>query len=213
MSHGKFQRGLLVVWYGRVRLTRAKGKNPGDLPVGQHWIEKWPVRTAEGAPRVGLQSWSLAITGFVENPLVLNLSQVQELGALEIVRDFHCVESWSVPNNRWKGVAVHRILEMAHPAPHARYALVRSPGGYETDLHLDVLQQPDTILAWEHNGEPLSRDHGYPLRLIVADLYAYKSAKWVSEIELVDEDRPGFWEKKGYHRRADVWLGERFEED
>ncbi|MBW2311400.1 MAG: molybdopterin-dependent oxidoreductase [Deltaproteobacteria bacterium] len=194
-------------------MTSTKDSNPGDLPVGQHWIEKWPVRTAEGVPDVDTQPWSLAVTGLVENPLALSLKEVQELGAIEIVRDFHCVESWSVPNNRWKGVPVHRILEMANPTPNAHYAMVRSPGGYETDLPLDVLLQSDTILAWQRNGEPISRDHGYPLRLIVPDLYAYKSAKWVSEIELVGEDRPGYWEERGYHRRADVWSGERFKED
>jgi DMSO/TMAO reductase YedYZ molybdopterin-dependent catalytic subunit len=194
-------------------LTSAKGNNPGGLPVGQHWIEKWPARTAEGAPDIDPKSWSLAVTGLAEIPVALTLREVQELGAIEIVRDFHCVETWSVPNNRWKGVPVHRILEMAQLAPEARYALVRSPGGYETDLLLGVLKRPDTILAWERNGEPISREHGYPLRLIVPDLYAYKSAKWVSEIELVVEDRPGFWEERGYHRGADVWSGERFEKD
>lgn len=194
-------------------MTSNKGKNPGDLPVGQHWIEKWPVRTAEEAPDSDPQSWRLAVTGLVENPLTLSLSEVQELGTIEIVRDFHCVESWSVPNNRWKGVPVHRILEIAHPTSKAHYGIVHSPGGYETDLPLEVLLRPDTILAWQRNGEPISRDHGYPLRLIVPDLYAYKSAKWVSEVELVGEDRPGFWEERGYHRGADVWSGERFDED
>ena len=194
-------------------MTSDKGNNPGDLPVGQHWIEKWPVRTAEEAPDSDPQSWSLAVTGLVEHPLTLSLSEVQELGTIEIVRDFHCVESWSIPNNKWKGVPVHRILEIAHPNPNARYGIVRSTGEYKTDLPLEVLLQSDTILAWQRNGEPISRDHGYPLRLIVPDLYAYKSAKWVSEIELVDEDRPGYWEERGYHRGADVWSGERFEED
>jgi DMSO/TMAO reductase YedYZ molybdopterin-dependent catalytic subunit len=190
-----------------------KGKNPGDIPVGQQWIETWPVRTAEAAPSVDPESWTMEVKGMVEKILSLTFQEVRALGAVEIVRDFHCVESWSVPNNKWKGASVQRILELAKPMPEARYGMVRSPGGYETDLLLEVLLRPDTILAWERNGEPLSWDHGYPLRLIVPDLYAYKSAKWVSEIELLSEGRPGYWEERGYHRRADVWSGERFEGD
>jgi DMSO/TMAO reductase YedYZ molybdopterin-dependent catalytic subunit len=194
-------------------LASNKGDNPGDLPVGQHWIEKWPVRTAEEPPEVDPESWDVTVTGMVERPLRLSLRELQGLGTVEIMRDFHCVESWSVPHNRWKGVPVPRILEKAHPAPEARYAMVCSPGGYVTDLPLDVLLRPDTVLVWERNGEPLDREHGYPLRLIVPDLYAYKSVKWVSGIELVREDRPGYWEMRGYHRGADVWSGDRFEQE
>ena len=190
-----------------------KGKNPSDLPIGQRWIKKWPVRTAEPPPDVDPESWTLKISGLVEKPLTLSFQEIRELDVVEIVRDFHCVESWSVPDNNWKGVPVHQLLELANPLPEARYAIVRSPGGYGTNLLLEVLLCQDTLLVWEHNGKPLSWDHGYPLRLIVPDLYAYKSVKWVSEISLLDEDRPGFWERQGYHRGANVWSGERFEGD
>lgn len=187
------------------------GKNPGDLPTGQHWIEKWPVRTAEQPPDVDADSWTLTISGMVEKTLTLNLQEVRDQGAVETVRDFHCVESWSVPSNEWKGVPVHRILELAHPLPEARYAVVSSPGGYETSLSLDMLMRSDTLLVWERGGRPLSRAHGHPLRLIVPDLYAYKSVKWVSEIKVVSQEGLGFWESRGYHRGANVWSGERFE--
>ena len=194
-------------------MARAKGTNPGDLPTGQHWIKDWPVRTAELPPDVDPKSWTLEITGEVGKNLTLTFKEIQGLGAVEIVRDFHCVESWSVPQNNWKGVPVHRILERANPLPDARYAIVSSIGGYGTNLLLEVLLRPDTLLVWERNGKPLSRDHGYPLRLIVPDLYAYKSAKWVSEIRLLNEDLLGYWEERGFHTGADVWLGERFEAD
>ncbi len=190
-----------------------KGKNPGDLPVGQHWIKDWPVRTAEAAPDVDPNSWTLKITGSVETPLTLTLEEIQKPGAVEIVRDFHCVESWSVPQNTWRGVPVHRILELANPLSEACYAMVSGPSGYETNLLLKDLLHADTLLVWERNGKPLSWDHGYPLRLIVPDRYAYKSAKWVAEIRLLNEDLPGFWEKRGYHKGADVWLGQRFDGD
>jgi len=194
-------------------VSSIKGENPGDLPVGQHWIQKWPERTAEPPPDVDPESWTVKVAGLVEKPLTLTLQEVQGLGAVEIVRDFHCVESWSVPHNKWKGVPVHRILELVRPLPEARYAVIGSPGGYETNLSLETLLLPDTLLVWEWGGRPLKWEHGYPLRLIVPDLYAYKSAKWVSQIKIVSEDSPGFWEKRGYHRGADVWSGERFEGD
>lgn len=190
-----------------------KGKNPGDLPVGQHWIKKWPVRTAECPPDMDPDSWTLKITGLVNRSLTLTLQEVRELDAVEVIRDFHCVESWSVPDNTWKGVPVQWVLALADPLPDARFAMVRSPGGFETDLPLEALLYPDTLLVWERNGKPLSWDHGYPLRLIVPDLYAYKSVKWVAEIQLLNEDRAGFWERRGYHRGANVWLNERFGED
>lgn len=189
-----------------------KDKNPGGLPVGQRWVKKWPVRTAELLPDEDQESWTLRVTGLVERQLTLSFKEVQGLGAIEIVKDFHCVESWSVPGNNWKGVPVRRVLELASPLPEARYAIVGSPGGYETNLLIKTLLLPDTLLVWEHNGKPLTLEHGYPLRLIVPDLYAYKSVKWVSEIRIIEEDCPGFWEKQGYHRGANVWFGERFEE-
>ena len=188
-----------------------KDKNPGDVPVGQHWIKDWPVRTAEPRPDMDPEPWTLKITGMVERSLILTFQEIRELGTVEILRDFHCVESWSIPHNKWKGVPVHRVLERANPLPDTRYAIVSSPGGYGTNLLLEVLLRPDTLLAWERNGKPISRDHGYPLRLIVPDLYAYKSAKWVSEIRLLDADVLGFWEQRGYHKGADVWAGESFE--
>jgi DMSO/TMAO reductase YedYZ molybdopterin-dependent catalytic subunit len=194
-------------------MVSGKGKNPGDLPTGQHWIEKWPVRTAEATPDVDADSWTLTVSGMVENPVTLSLQDIRNFGTVEIARDFHCVETWSVPDNKWKGVPVHRILQLAHPLPEARYGVVGSPGGYETCLFLDKLMRSDTLLVWERGGRPLSWEHGYPLRLIVPDLYAYKSVKWVSEIRVVSQETLGFWEKRGYHRGADVWLGERFEEE
>jgi DMSO/TMAO reductase YedYZ molybdopterin-dependent catalytic subunit len=130
-------------------MARAKGTNPGDLPTGQHWIKDWPVRTAELLPDVDPESWTLEITGEVGRNVNLTFKEIQVLGAVEIVRDFHCVESWSVPQNKWRGVPVGRILERANPLPDARYAVVSSIGGYGTNLLLEVLLRPDTLLVWE----------------------------------------------------------------
>ena len=188
-------------------------KNPGDLPIGQKWIKKWPVRTVELAPEPDPNSWTLKISGIVDKSLILSIQEIQGLETVEIVKDFHCVETWSVPNIRWKGIAVKSVLQLARPFKEALYAVVSSLGGYKTDLKLETLLNPDTLLVWEHDGKPLSWDHGYPLRLIVPDLYAYKSVKWISEINLLDKDIPGYWEEKGYHRGADVWKGKRFEEN
>ena len=199
--------------YEVFKLTKNTFKNPGDLPVGQKWIKNWPVRTVESGPEDESGSWSLKISGMVDKSFTLSIQEVKGLKSIEIVRDFHCVETWSIPNIRWKGVPVTLILELAKPFKKATYAIASSLGGYKTDLKLETLLSPDTLLVWEANGMPLSPDHGYPLRLIIPDLYAYKSVKWVSEINITDRDIPGYWEEKGYHRNADVWKGERFQED
>jgi DMSO/TMAO reductase YedYZ molybdopterin-dependent catalytic subunit len=116
-----------------------------------------------------------------------------------------------VPDNVWKGVRVKDLLGKVSIKPEARYALVRSWGGYDSDIDIDALMADDTILAFERNGSPIEAEHGYPLRLIIPSRYAYKSVKLVVEIELTAEDLPGYWEKRGYHKRADVWSEERFD--
>ena len=182
------------------------------IPPGQQFINGFPVRTAEATPPdSALEKWTVKITGLVQKEVIIPFSQMQTMEPIEIKSDFHCVETWSVPGNTWKGLRVKKLLEKASVKPEARFALVRSWGGYDSDIDLDALMADDTLLAWERNGRPIEPEHGYPLRLIIPSRYAYKSVKWVVEIELLNEDRPGYWEKRGYHRRADIWAEERFE--
>ena len=180
------------------------------IPPGQHFIDKWPVRTAEQKPgSCEASGWKLKISGLVNREIVLRWKDIQELSVVEVTTDFHCVETWSVPENAWKGVRVKDILGKVIVKPEAVFAMIHSWGGYTSNIDLITLMSDEVILAWERNGDLIPPDHGYPLRLIVDNRYAYKSVKWVTEIELMAEDRPGFWEDQGYHKRADVWEEER----
>ncbi len=183
------------------------------MPPGQQAVARWPVRTAEQMPKdTTPEHWTLKISGLVDEEVILSWVQIQALKVVELKRDFHCVETWSVMDNIWKGVLVRDVLAKVAIKPQANFAMIHSWGGYTSDIDLNALMADDTMLAWERNGKPIPPEHGYPLRLIVPDRYAYKSVKWVVEIELMQGDRPGYWEERGYHRRADVWKAERFQD-
>ena len=183
---------------------------PGKLPPGQQFIPSWPVRTAEETPALDPKDWTLEITGLVKAPKTLRIEEIHALPAIEVRGDFHCVESWSVPDNRWKGIRVRDLIDRSDLREEAKFALFHSPGGYASELDVDCVMDDATILAWERNGAPIPFEHGYPLRLIVPSRYAYKSVKWVCGIEFVDKDIRGFWEERGYHPVAGVWRNERY---
>lgn len=180
------------------------------IPPGQRYISSWPVRTAEGAPTLDLKDWTLKVTGMVKNEKIITLNEIWALPAVVVKRDFHCVETWSVPDNTWRGIRVRDLIDETQIHKDARFAVVHSIGGYTSEVDIGCLMADDTLLVWERNGEPIPFDHGYPLRLIVPSRYAYKSVKWVVKIELVDRDIPGYWESRGYHPVADVWKQERY---
>jgi len=181
-----------------------------QVPPGQRPIKMWPVRTAEELPDVDPKEWTLEITGLVHSPKCLKIDEIQAMPAVEVLGDFHCVETWTVPDNRWKGVRVRDLVDPSELRKEAKFALFYSPGGYSSEMDLDGVMDDETLLAWERNGEPIPFEHGYPLRLIVPSRYAYKSVKWVCKIEFVEKDIRGYWEERGYHPVADVWRNERF---
>lgn len=183
----------------------------GKIPPGQRFIPSWPVRTAESEPSIDPENWVLMITGMVKEEKSFKLDEIRALPTFEVKGDFHCVETWSVPGNTWKGVRVRDLIDEDQLLDGAKYAVIHSPGGYTSEVDIDCLMAEDTLLAWERNGEPIPFEHGYPLRLIVPSRYAYKSVKWVVKIEFVSRDIPGYWESRGYHPVADVWKQERYE--
>ncbi len=180
------------------------------LPPGQTETKKWPVLHYGRVPRVDLTRWRFAITGLVEEPLSLSWTELRALPERESVCDIHCVTQWSRFDTRFTGAAVSELLRRARPKPEARFVLVHADPDFTTNLPLADLDRPENLLAWSHDGEPLSADHGGPLRLVVPHLYFWKSAKWVRGFELLAEDRPGFWEENGYHMRGDPWAEERY---
>jgi DMSO/TMAO reductase YedYZ molybdopterin-dependent catalytic subunit len=197
---------------GRNRAA-ALGIDPGRVPPGQSPTVKWPVLTIGSEPTVTTAQWVLSIDGAVEHPFVINWQQLLAEPQTDWEGDIHCVTRWSKFGVRWRGVSVAALLERAVLTPRASHILAHSYGGYTTNLPLsDVLEHP-ALIAYEADGGPLTREHGGPVRLFVPHLYLWKSAKWIKRLEILTEDRLGFWERNGYHHRGDPWLQERYSVD
>jgi DMSO/TMAO reductase YedYZ molybdopterin-dependent catalytic subunit len=180
------------------------------LPPGQIITKKWPVLHYGTVPSVDLARWRFSVTGRVDQPLSLTWVDLQALPRRETVCDIHCVTRWSRYDNVFEGVPVQSLLQMARVSPSARYVLVHAEQDYTTNLPLADLDRPDNLLALRHDGEALTPEHGGPVRLLVPHLYLWKSAKWVTGLELLAEDEPGFWEQNGYHMRGNPWEEERY---
>lgn len=182
------------------------------IPPGQSRTLKFPVLDAFGPPRINQEEWRLTITGLVHVPIAFNWEEFNALPRVKVFADFHCVTRWSRLGNIWEGVSVKELLARAGgPKPEARYVVAHGyDGGWTTNLPLAEFLADDALVATHHDGEPLTVEHGAPARLIVPRLYAWKSAKWLGGIELLPEDRAGFWERNGYHMHGDPWTEERF---
>jgi DMSO/TMAO reductase YedYZ molybdopterin-dependent catalytic subunit len=199
------------------RLLREKGRcqaerlgiDPDRVPPGQYLTEGFPVLTVGGNPHYDLATWDFEVLGHVERPLTLSWDELQALPQKEVTTDIHCVTRWSKLDTTWVGVPVSELLERAAVRPEATHVMACSDGGYTTNLPLAVVMDDDVLLAHTYDGNPLERDHGAPLRLLVPKRYFWKSAKFLRKLELMDEDRMGFWELNGYHNDADPWREER----
>ena len=180
------------------------------MPPGQSLTLKWPVLHYGSVPRFDPATWDFRVNGLVDTPLKLSWKEFNALPKIQRKSDFHCVTRWSRFDNRWDGVAFRELLGRVHPKPEAAYVLVHAEQGYTANVPLADLDREEVLLATHHDGEPLTAEHGYPLRLIVPHLYAWKSVKWVRSLEFLDHDTPGFWEQNGYHMRGDPWKEQRF---
>lgn len=192
----------------RRRLER-EARESGRLPPGQALTNGWPVFSATSPPRFDPETWRFRVTGLVEAPVELTYTEFLHLPHIESVSDIHCVTRWSKFDNQWEGVACRTVLELARPLPTARFVLFRCLVPYSSNLPLEACLDDDVLFAHTHNHLPLLPDHGWPLRLVVPQLYFWKSAKWVTSMELMDQDRLGYWEKIGYHNEGDPWREQR----
>jgi len=183
------------------------------LPPGQYLERGFPVLSIGPTPRVAPQDWSFEITGLAAAPRRWSYDELLALPAEMPTRDIHCVTKWSKLDTTWRGVSLDTLLGAAQPAADARYALVSGFDGYTTNLPLADLRDGKAWLVYEFEGEPLEAEHGGPVRLLVPHLYFWKSAKWVRGIELLPEDRQGFWERGGYHDYGDPWREQRYQGD
>jgi DMSO/TMAO reductase YedYZ molybdopterin-dependent catalytic subunit len=180
------------------------------LPPGQKATDGWPVLHYGSIPRIETAEWQLEIGGLVEEPVTFNWEQFQGLPKSTFENDIHCVTTWSKFDNTWEGVAVNEMMKQVRVKREANAVMLHSYGGYTTNLPLDDFLRDENFFATHHSGEPLTREHGWPVRLVVPHLYFWKSAKWVRGVQFMAADRPGFWEMYGYHMRGDPFKEERY---
>ena len=191
------------------RQAEKLGIDPKRVPPGQYLAKGFPVLTVGRNPKYDLGNWDFSVFGQVDRRLDLSWDQLMELPQKDVVTDIHCVTRWSKLDTEWRGVPVSELLDRAGIADGATHLMAYSDGGYTTNMPLSVALDDDVLLAHTYDGRPLDRDHGAPLRLLVPKRYFWKSAKFVRKIELMTEDRMGFWELNGYHNDADPWQEQR----
>ena len=180
------------------------------LPAGQTETKKWPVLDLGVQPNVTRDTFRLSVDGAVRAPVTLDFAGLSELEQVEDTSDFHCVTTWSRMDLRWKGVRVSELLALAEPLPEARALMCHASDGYTTNVSLEEALKPDVLLVYQVDGVPLPREHGGPVRMITPQLYAWKGAKWIRRLELLTENRPGFWEERGYSMTALPWREDRY---
>ena len=192
-------------------LTGQPSRPDGErLPPGQHLTRDWPVLDLGVQPDVPTERWNLRVFGAVAEQLSLDWPGLLAMPQSRRTSDMHCVTTWSRYDNDWLGVATQDIIAAVRPKPEARFVVLHSHDGYTTNLPLEDFAAPQSILATHWQDAPLTREHGGPARLIVPHLYLWKSAKWLQRIEFSTDDKPGYWEVRGYHRRGDPWVEQRY---
>jgi len=194
---------------GRGRAARDQRLPPGQYDAGN----QWPVLTAEVTPALSTDSWSFTIEGLVERPTAWTWEEIHSLHPSTYAGDIHCVTAWSKLGMTFTGVSIDTLLETAAPLGTATHVLATTHTGYTTNLPLADVTGGHAWVIWEMDGRPLPAEHGGPARLLVPHLYFWKSAKWVSGLEVLDHNEPGFWEQNGYHDRGDPWLEQRYQGD
>ena len=187
-----------------------RGLDPSRLPPGQYLTEKWPVLHAGTVPSTGLATWDFRVFGEVDEPVTLSWDELRALPSVEVTVDIHCVTRWSRFDTSFRGVHWSELAKLVRPKRSARFVVAHAEQGYTANVPLAAIEAEDALIAYEADGEPLAPEHGWPLRLVVPSRYFWKSAKWLRGLELLASDRPGFWERYGYHNDADYRKEARF---
>lgn len=195
---------------GRLLTGRKDPDHKRRLPPGQHETQDWPVLDLGIVPKVHHDRWSFSVGGAVERPLKWEWRDFMAQPHLKVRCDIHCVTAWSRFDNDFVGVPFLHLLELVRPRPEARFVMLRAYDDYTTNLPLGELLDDDVLLAYLWQNEPISFEHGGPMRLILPKLYLWKSAKWLRHITFMEKDAPGYWEQRGYHKRGDPWTEERY---
>lgn len=197
-------------------------KPQGSGPLNRHGMPRlppdqtataegrWPVLDLGSQPSIEPGAWRLRVHGTCAREVELDLAALRELGEVEDTSDFHCVTGWSKLDVRWRGVRLLSVLALAEPGEEARFLRTHAADGYTTNLPLAEALKDDVLLAYEAEESPLAPEHGGPVRMITPQLWAWKGAKWIDAIEILVEDRPGFWERRGYSNTAYPWRNDRY---
>lgn len=201
----KFKRGL-----SEDRVMQDHRPRGDRLPPGQHLTKGWPVLDLGIHPNIPLDQWMLSVGGLVESPFTWNWEEFLAHPQVQSVSDFYCVTTRSTFDNAWEGVSLRHILQVAHPRPEAHFVFFMSYDNYSTNLPLEACDDDDVLLARTWNSQPLPREHGGPVRVIVPKRYAWKGAKWVTKIVFMEHDRMGYWEVRGYSNTALPWEEDRY---
>ena len=215
MAEGGFRDKLVAskqAWARAGRLLTGRDADPAAerLPPGQRLVTNWPVLDLGIQPDVPRADWRLTIGGLVDNPVTWDFEALMAEPQVEDVSDIHCVTQWSRYDNRWSGVATRHLVEVVKPRPEAAHVILHGYDGYTTNVTLAHFTEEDCLLAHSHDGAPIGREHGGPVRVIIPRFYLWKSAKWLKAIDFVSADAPGFWETRGYHNIADPWTEQRY---
>jgi len=197
----------------RVRKSRVPQADPahgGRLPPGQVLTERFPILHEGAVPEYHLDTWSLSLSGAIDRPWQLSYADLLALPQRPLRCDIHCVTRWSKFDTQWSGVHLSDLLQALDIQPRSGFVMAHADPDYQTNLLLDDLLHPDSLLALTYDGQPLAPQHGWPLRLVVAGRYFWKSAKWLRGLEFVEHEQPGFWERNGFHLHADPFREQRF---
>lgn len=183
------------------------------LPPGQSRTKKFPVLDAFGTPKIDLETWRFTVSGLVENEMSWSLNEFLGLESVKVFADFHCVTRWSRLDNVWTGVSTKKLAEMVGIKKEAKFVVAEAydqsmfGANWTTNLPIEYFLSEDSLIAFAHDGQPITPEHGGPVRLIIPQLYAWKSAKWLKGLKFVAEDEAGYWERGGYHLRGVPWNG------
>jgi DMSO/TMAO reductase YedYZ molybdopterin-dependent catalytic subunit len=192
----------------KARATNRPDGRP-KLPPGQYLLNRIrPMGGSEGDPSPG--GWKLSVSGEVEQPFTIDFAEMLKMPQVEQTCDVHCVTKWTVLDSKWTGVKVMDLAARAKVKQSARHVIFEANAGYTANVPIREALAPTVLLAHKYEGQPLARAHGAPARIVVPDLYFWKSAKWITGIRFVTSDRPGYWETRGYHNHADPWKEERY---
>lgn len=197
----------------RLRKSRSPKVDPASgnrLPPGQVLTERFPILHEGAVPEYDTGDWSLRLFGTLDRPIELRYADLQALPQRVLRCDIHCVTRWSKFDTEWGGVHLQDLLQAFDIQPTSSYVMAHADPDYQTNLLLDDLLHPQSLLATHYAGQPLTAQHGWPLRLVIAGRYFWKSAKWLRGLEFVAQEQPGFWEQNGFHLHADPFAEQRF---